>query len=366
MTIRLNRKALVCAIGAAVISGNAAAGGVDFSNMTITDLYEKGTFVDVTYIDIGMDFEGTDVAGFETGQLKDDFNDLSITFKHDIDDKLSFALIKDKPFYAQTTHTQGVFAGAASKVETNAISGYLRYKLNENVAVHGGVNVHKMDALTQAPAHLIAQNPALAAVFDDPRGYKLESDGKPSVGYAVGASYEVPKLHALVGLTYFSEVENELDGKEFGVDAGDFKLTTPESINLDFRFPVSRKDLIFGSVRWTAWDGYNVTGPTGFPIVRQDQDTFVYQLGAAHRFSPKWVGFTRASYKEAEGSAGEQSLDNFTGAVRGLDIGASYTRNKTTFTGSVAHVRAAAKTGAVGTFDDGKALGVGLTIKHRF
>ncbi|ASJ72920.1 hypothetical protein [Granulosicoccus antarcticus] len=349
----LNREALACAVGMFIVSGNTVAGGIDLSGMSVVRLFDPGTFIEATYTDISLDMTGEDVGGFETGDVKDDFSDLSLVFKHDINEKYSLAVLKDTPFYAQTTHKTGVFAGLANKVETEGITGLLRYKFDKNVAVHGGVSAHKMDALTVVPAAYIP-----------PDGYRLESEGEASYGYVIGVTYEVPDFHALVGLTYFSEVDNTLKANENGVDTGDLELTTPESVNLDFRVPVSPGNIIFGGIRWTGWDGYKVTAPSGFEVASVTEDTVTYQLGAAHVFSPEFIVFARGSYEA--GPKADQDPDNFYGAIKQVGVGFAFTKSKTTVTGLINRVTTDAKTGAIGEFDDGTALALSLSLKQNF
>ncbi|WP_426359190.1 OmpP1/FadL family transporter [Pseudocolwellia sp. HL-MZ19] len=348
----LNKKVLASTVAMSIISGNTLAGAIDFSGMPMIKLFEEGTFIEATYSQILVDFSGKDVAGFDTGDLTDDIKVYSFTYKQDINEKLSFALIKDTPFYNETTYDEGIFAGVKNKVKVDSITGLLRYKLNENWAVHGGVSGHKKNATTLVPTTLVEG------------GYTLEAKGNVSFGYVAGATYEIPQYHVLVGLTYFSEVDQELDATENGVETGKFDVTTPESVNLDFRFPVSTKNLVFGTVRWAHWNGYEVKPPSGFPIANTSDDSYKYSLGAVHLFTDQWVGFVRGGYES--GPNDEQTLNGFYGNIKQLGIGASYTQDKIKVTGFVNRIVTEAKTGIVGSFDDGSATMLTLSIQYNF
>ncbi|MBH0058320.1 hypothetical protein I6F65_15275 [Pseudoalteromonas sp. SWXJZ94C] len=349
---KLSKKVLASTVVMSIISSNALAGAIDFSGMPITKLFEEGTFIEATYSQISVDFSGTDIAGIDTGQLTDDIKVYSFTYKQDINEKLSFALIKDTPFYNETTYGEGFFAGVKNEVQVDSITGLLRYKLSENWAVHGGISGHKKDATTYAPATLVEG------------GYTLETKGNVSFGYVAGATYEIPQYHVLVGLTYFSDVDQELDATENGVETGKFDVTTPESVNLDFRFPVSTENLVFGTVRWTNWDGYEVKPPSGFPIANISEDSYKYSLGALHLFTERWVGFVRGGYES--GPNEEQTLNGFYGNIKQFGIGTSYTQDKVKVTGFVNRITTEARTGIIGAFDDGSVTALSLSIQYNF
>ena len=351
----LKGKVVACALGMSVISGSAVAGGVDFSGGSVIKLFEVGRFVQGTVTKFSIDFSGTDVGGQDTGQLMDDFTDFSFTYKQDINDKLSFAIIKDTPWFSQTSFKQGLFAGVDNKVESDGVRGLLRYKINDNVAVHGGVNVSTLDGQVTIPAGIDPRYPT---------GLKYSNTGDPSVSYIVGATYEIPKYHALVGLTYFSEADVTAFSTENGVEEGEFKYTAPDFFNLDFRFPVSKKDLVFGGVRFGRWDGYNITTPTGFEAVNSEHNSVGYTLGLAHRFSGKWVGFVRGGYEGPSGAL--QTVDDYYDGVKQLGVGATYTKNKTSVTGFINNVVTNERTGRIGAFDDGHAASLSLSVKQSF
>lgn len=349
---KYNKKVLASAVAMAVVSGNALAGAMDFSGMPITKLFEKGNFIEARYSKISVDFSGKDIAGLDTGELTDDINVYSFNYKQDINDELSFAIIKDTPFYNETTYKKGFFSGVKNEVKVDSITGLLRYKFNNNWAMHGGISGHKKDATTLVPSTLVDG------------GYTLEAKGNVSWGYVAGATYEIPKYHVLIGLTYFSEVDQELDATENGFDTGKFDVTTPESVNLDFHFPVSTKNLIFGSVRWVHWNGYEVKPPSGFPIVNISEDSYGYSLGGVHIFNDQWNGYVRGGYES--GPSAEQTLNGFYGSIKKLGIGTSYKMNNTKVSGGVNHIITEGRTGIIGSFPDGSVTVLSLSIQYNF
>ena len=89
-----------------------------------------------------------------------------------------------------------------------------------------------------------------------------------------GVAYEVPEIALRVALTYFSDVKLGMSGTE-GLSPGagganptmtatNFNVTMPETILLEAQSGIAADTLLFGSVRYTAWDGFSIT-PNRYP-----------------------------------------------------------------------------------------------------
>ena len=131
------------------------------------------------------------------------------------------------------------------------MTGLVRYRIDRRFSVHGGLRAARFGG------EATLAGPAFAAVGLG--GYHWEGDDDWGFGYVLGAAYEIPEIALRVALTYGSEIEHELDADENFFGPSTTEITMPQSVNLDFQTGISPKTLLYGSVRWVNWDGWNVS-----------------------------------------------------------------------------------------------------------
>ena len=372
----------VLTVGAALMLTTTAAHavGLDRSGQAIGIIFEEGEYAELSFGSVTPSLDGADVAAFggsAIGNVANDFTQLSLGYKQDISDQLSFAVIFDEPYgadieYPSTADGGGIaLAGTAASLESKAVTALLRYKLNENFSVHGGVRAQTINAdITLA-----------GAAFGGLNGYSTELNGDTAYGYTVGAAYERPEIALRVALTYHSEIDHEFDTTEIGPlgpSAGTTDVTTPEAINLDFQTGIAADTLLFGSIRYADYSTV-IVSPAQFSALTgggslTDIDAGTsYNIGVGRRFTDQLSASISVGYD----SPGDDSLVSPLAPSDGnysVAVGAEYkVTDNIAISGGVRYISVGDAEPATGTpstaraeFTDNDAVGVGFKIGYTF
>jgi long-subunit fatty acid transport protein len=359
----------VMALGAATTM--AQAGGIERTAQSISPLFEDGEYIELSFGSVKPDVSGT-AGGTASGDMASNYLQYSFAYKRDLSDKLSMALIVDQPFGADVAYAAGTgypFAGATADLNTRAVTGILRYKLNDRLSAHGGVRYQEMDATIAIPI--------LAGV---PVGYSATGAADSGVGYLVGAAYEIPDIALRVALTYNSAIEHnnattEASGLAPGGVSSTTTIETPQSVNLDFQTGIAKDTLLFGGIRWVDWSEFDITPShfaalSGGSLVSYSNDATTYSLGVGRRFTDTFAGSISFSYEESKG--GFASNLGPTDGKFGVTIGGRYTMDNVTLSGGINYtwigdantIATAAPT--ISSFTDNTAIGVGFKVGVHF
>ena len=363
--------------GAALLASTAMtqAGGIERTGFTTGILFEEGTYVELSYGSVSPDVSGnvTGVPAIASGDISPTFNTLTLGYRQDITDQLSFALVLDNPVGADVAYPAGTpypFAGSYAELSSNQITAALRYEMANNISVYGGIRaVHvEGDVFVTTPAF----------------SYVLNAENDYDMGYMFGAAYERPDIALRVALTYFSEVDLGLAGVEGVAGPGvppalvptgptSFEVTLPESILLEAQSGIAENTLLFGSIRWTAWDGFAIT-PNAYPtpsgnLVDYDDDVWTFALGVGYRSNENWSVSGSLGYEaEQDGFSGNLGpTDGYTS----VSLGAEYTQGNMSIAGGVRYIMIGdANTqlggGATSDFSDNDAVALGLRVGFNF
>lgn len=347
------------ALGAAAVlltsTSMTFAGGIDRSGQSIAPLFEAGG-ENGAHVRFSIATANPEANATGVSEPLDPYTHFGFAYKEDITDNLSAALIIDDPFGADVDYplaAGGLFAGGNARVDSNAISGLLRYKFNENFSVHGGIRAQKVSGQIASIALLIAES-----------GY--------DVGYSVGAAYEVPEIALRVAFTYHSEIDNDLSGTEdvsFGtvpaaVAATEFTVTTPASYNLDFQTGIAEDTLLFGNIRYVEWDGFNLTTGLG-NYVNFTGNTTTYNVGVGRRFSETLSGAISVGYEAPGTRPGTTPLAPTTGSTT-LSLGGTYTMGNMKIAGGITYGTLGDQTVGPANFNDNSVIGGGLRVSFDF
>lgn len=271
-------KTLLLAFSTALAATGAAAGGLDQSGQPVTLLFEDGDYAEAWFGAWFPDIHGTDPTGQGSGDVYDNLSDFGGGIKKQISADWSAALIVDQPYGVAVAYpgTSFPFAGTKAQPDSLGITGLVRYRIDGRFSVHGGIRAERFGG------EATLGGSAYDAVGLG--GYKWTGDADWGLGYVLGAAYEIPDIALRVALTYGSEIRHEIQSDENFFGPSVTEVTMPQSVNLDFQTGVAAGTLLFGSVRWVNWDGWNVsppgfTGATGVPLVAFYSDAFTYRLG---------------------------------------------------------------------------------------
>ncbi len=371
------KRVMASASALALVAGIAQAGGIDRSGQGIGVLFEKGRYMELSFGRVMPDVSGRDVAlfgGFPSGDVAGDYSQASLSYKADLSDKISYAIILDQPFGADVVYptfngTTGSIAlgGTIAKADATALTGLLRYKFDERISVHGGVRVDRGSGdITLA-----------GAAYGPLSGYNVKLDDDLATGFVIGAAYEIPDIAMRVALTYNSAITHNFDTVESLNPAltSSTKVKLPQSVNLDFQTGIAANTLLFGSVRWVNWSQFKIdplifTGVAGGGLVDLENTT-TWTLGIGRKFNENWSGAASILY-EGKGDPLVSPLAPTNGKL-GLTLAAIYTRDNMKITTGINYTKlgdAQPETGTPDTaranFTGNHALGIGVKVGFSF
>ncbi|MFY0624379.1 MAG: outer membrane protein transport protein [Pelagimonas sp.] len=383
-------KKTLLAASAATLSANVAmAGGIERTTQSALVLFEDGNHIEFSLGHAQPSLSGTDLASAQISNVAGSFTLPNAAVKVDASDKLSFALIFDRPYGADVEYGPGstLLSGTKAEASTTAITALAKYKLNDNFSVFGGIR-------SQTAEGDIRLQGLAYSVFST---YQVNLSKSTGTGFVAGAAYEKPEIALRVAFTYNSEITHKMTATETGQDltgvigsdplnqTGAIEVKTPESFNLEFQTGVAEDTLVFGSIRHVKHSQFRVD-PTGLvaatrvlnpadpsPGLIGLEDTTTYRLGVARRFSDKFAGSVSVAY-EAGGSDDLVSPLAPSNGYTQLAVGGSYDINdKTKFSAGISHTwlgDARPETGfpdvARASFTDNNAWGFGAKISVKF
>lgn len=370
MGMRIMKNITITTAGLALAAGMAQAGGIDRSGQGIGPLFENGRYFEVSLGHINPSISGTDIALQPTGSVVHDYTQWAFAYKADINDRLSYAFIVDKPFGADVEYaaTSPVLGGTFADADATALTGILRYKFEGGFSVHGGLRAQK------ASGEIGLDGAGYGGPLPDGlTGYQVRLDDDIALGYLVGVAYEKPEIALRVALTYNSSITHKFDTTQpagFPADTVT-EVELPQSVNLDFQSGVAKDTLVFGQIRWVDWSSFLID-PEGFPGngLVELEDTTTYTLGVGRKFSDKWAGSVSISY-EGKGSDDLVSPLAPTDGRIGVSVGAAYTLDNMKISMGINYTKvgdARPQTGGVARANmiDNDLIGVGFKVGWTF
>lgn len=354
--------------GAALLLTTTAvsAGGLDRGGNAYSVLFEDGDYAQLSFSTARPDISGDYVAalgGGSTDNMAEDFSTFGVALKFGVTDQIDAAVFLNTPFGANSSYTAGAYTGLEATWSSTQIAAVLKYQVNDNISVYGGIRSVKSEAEIAIPAALF------------PFGYTAETESDSQISYIAGAAYEIPEIALRVALTYESGFTHEFATTETaaalgGVIPSETEIEMPQAVTLDFQSGIAEDTLLFGSVRWSEWSVWEVRpvgyeGATGDAVTGLDNDVITYRVGLGRRLSDDLSVFGRVTYEEANG--GEASRLAPTDGTTSIGIGGSYTMDNVEFTGGIEYsMLGDATDGSATDFSDNSALGFGLTIGYSF
>lgn len=338
---------------AALLASPAAAGRPERSGQTITPIFEKGTYGELTMSAVSPDLTGETGGGADIDDVGDTYYGFGAAFKMDVDEQLSFGVIFDQPWGADITYEEdpayGIFSDSNTEWNSNAITALGRYKFGNGFSLYGGIRAESLELEVNLPT----------------AGSENTIEKSTGFGYTVGAAYEVPARAARISLTYHSEVEHEADVQLNGADNGDTTFSMPSSINLEARTAINPTTVIFGSLRYVEWKALDIDVNFVGDLVDYEDNTLHTSFGIGRAFSREWAGAVTVDYDPATDSP--QSDLSPTDGKFGLGLAATYTMDDTKITGLVKLLSIGdADTNNGSDFQDNTTVAVGLKIARSF
>ncbi|MBJ8481381.1 OmpP1/FadL family transporter [Acinetobacter vivianii] len=404
----------LCALFASTVNHAAA---LDQSGQSILAFLENGNYVEVSATAVDPDISGkirnrpelvNDPQNLNSGNMGNSFQYYAAALKLQLTDRISFGLLYDQPFGADITYpmqSNNTFSdneftqqGTSVNVDTESISMIFGVSPFSNFQLYGGAVYQsvKGDVALRGNSYSEAFN-----------GYDAKFKQDHAVGWLAGLSYQIPDIALKAAVTYRSKIDHDMQVTEtmFGqplevTTPSKTKISTPQSVSLDFQTGVYKDTLAYANVRWVNWKDFHIrptqfgavteyltglisegTYTGGFDLDSYQKDQWMANVGIGHQFSEKWSASTEVSWDSGTGDPA--STLNPTQGSWGLGVGVQFNPAPNYFiAGGIKYFWLGDVVAEDGTyyipvagikpiaeqadFKDNSAIGYGLKIGYRF
>ena len=348
------------AIVLGLMASTAHAGGIQRSGDKSQILFEEGkNYVEFSFATVSPNVSGTVAGGaVASGNIQKQYQTFDFGWKHQINEKLSFAIIAQETVGADVSYAVGTpypFSGSNAEVESLAITGLVKYDFTPRVSAYGGLRIQSLEGTVNIVTVGLPLPPA----------YSLSVDEDYQAGYVVGAAYQIPEIAMKVAVTYESEIEHDFQDNT----GTPFNVTIPQAVTLHAQSGIAKDTLLFGSARWQEWTEFEIR-PSDFlggavAIASEPSDTWTYEVGVGRRFTENWSGaFTLGYEKDQNDTVGNLSgKDGFTS----VGVAAKYETESWEVTAGIKYFDIGSTATTIGAnFSDNSAVAAGVKVGFRF
>lgn len=346
------------------------AGGMDLSRQPIAPLFEQGTYLELSAYSVDPEVLGKLTDSIQSGNVAKRGYFFGGAYKQDVSNSTSMAIIVDQPFGADIrypSHSTYPLSGTRASVDTLAISGIVRYKINSPFSVYGGLrNVTSSGDVTvnQRSNNLL---------------YTMKTDTQNDWGYLLGTAYEIPDIALRTSLTYHSAIKVNFDSQENIVSSSftketSFNVNMPKSLNFDFQTGITQSTLLMFSARWVEWNKTKITPQLFTQFVNQGNNlvgyrdnSLTYSLGLGQKLTDNFTGLLSIAHEKPSGNlvSNLSPTDGYTSLTAGLKYQAT---QKTTITTGVSYTwigeaKANLASNEV-TFENNHSVNFGVKLSH--
>lgn len=439
-------KTLSIAVLLALPTAGTFAAALDRSGQSISSFLQPGNYFEAGISILDPSVSGKEIdatGGRQISDMAGDYYFPSAALKIQATDNFSVGLIYDQPFGAEAEYSgKNIFVAAPTD---NIITGL-------PTSLVGGVTGNtKVDVDTQNLSLIFGFQPNeslnfyAGGVYQTIKGsvnlrgnaYSLyngydaqikETDGG---GWLAGAAFQIPDIALKASITYRSEIDHKVNINESvqlldqleqalpglasnpvlgpqlaplvptinGLIAAnnlatqETKITTPQSVNIDFQTGIMANTIAFANLRWVDWSSFSIrpykfgqisqvagqlptiNRPNGFNLVEYSDDQISATVGVGRKINEKWAGNVSVGWDSGAGNP--VSTLGPTEGFWNIGLGVQYSPTPATFiAGGVKYFMlgdADAQTGAqaggnnyVARFEDNDALAYGLKIGYKF
>ncbi|MNY88968.1 Outer membrane protein transport protein (OMPP1/FadL/TodX) [compost metagenome] len=318
------------------------AAGLDRSGQSISAFLQPGNYFEAGISILDPEVKGKDISGNKTGDMASDYYFPHAALKIQATDHFSVGLIYDQPFGADAEYSGNntfvenrpvPFQGGTSvTVDTQNLNLIFGYQPNENWNLYAGAVYQTVDGT-------VLLRGTTYSVFN---GYDFRTGEDESVGWLAGVAYQIPEIALKASVTYRSEIEHKMTADEnFGAagfitgpasalnpvmtalnaSSGETKLTTPQSVNIDFQTGIMANTVAFANLRWVDWSNFKVqpynfaklsqvlgqsglvaNKPNGFNLIDYKEDQISATVGVGRKFNERWGGNVSVGWDSGAGN----------------------------------------------------------------
>ena len=319
----------------------ALAAGLDRSGQSIAAFLQPGNYFEAGISVLDPEVKGKDTSGNQTGDMASDYYFPHAALKIQATEHFSVGLIYDQPFGADAEYSgnsnfvensSAPFHGGTSvTVDTQNLNLLFGYQPNENWNLYAGAVYQTVDGT-------VLLRGTTYSVFN---GYDFRTGEDESVGWLAGVAYQIPEISLKASVTYRAEIEHKMNASEnFGAEnylpdqikdlkplmtalnasSGETKLTTPQSVNIDFQTGIMANTVAFANLRWVDWSNFKVqpynfaklskvvgqnptiNKPNGFNLIDYKEDQISATVGVGRKFNERWGGNVSVGWDSGAGN----------------------------------------------------------------
>ncbi|MEG0031443.1 OmpP1/FadL family transporter [Acinetobacter sp.] len=322
------------------------AAGLDRSGQSIAAFLQPGNYFEAGISVLDPEVTGKDTSNNNTGDMASDYYFPHAALKIQATEHFSVGLIYDQPFGADAEYSGNSnfvenrpvpFQGGTSViVDTQNLNLLFGYQPNENWNLYAGAVYQTVDGT-------VLLRGTTYSVFN---GYDFRTGEDESIGWLAGVAYQIPEIALKASVTYRSEIEHKMNASEnFGAagyisipgapdqsaqlnqlmtalnaSSGETKLTTPQSVNIDFQTGIMANTVAFANVRWVDWSNFKVqpynfaklskvvgqnptiNKPNGFNLIDYKEDQISATVGVGRKFNERWGGNLSVGWDSGAGN----------------------------------------------------------------
>lgn len=386
----------------------------------------------------------------EVSDMAESYQFYNAALKVQMTDQFSFGLLYDQPFGAKAEYNKGdrilsessqaalngnkfdkqamgafIGAGEATQVDVNTqnLSFIFGFQPTENWNIYAGPVYQTIKGSVQLRGAAYGPFggvlcPINCGNFKDAetdawyKGYNATISEDSSVGWLAGVAYQIPEIALKASLTYRSEVDHDVlidESVPYGSETWSnqsgltnkniyteekTKITTPQSVNLDFQTGIMANTVAFAQLRWVEWSKFAIRPHQfgqaaavltnkvlkedinrGFDLVAYEKDQITANVGVGRKFNDLWAGTVMVGWDSGAGN-----LVSTLGPTEGywsLGVGGQFSPTPQSFIQAGvkyfwlgdAKAQVASDFGTekyAADFEDNDAIGYSLKIGYRF
>ena len=406
------------AILCSLISSHGIAAAIDQSGQSLLPSLEVGHYFEASITAADPEVSGrtlgtrsdlinSGVDDYSTDNISQSFQYYSAALKLQLKPQLSFGILYDQPFGSDLEYpvkrnasfSDPVLSqqGTQINVDSQNLSLILGYQPFKNFNLYAG------PAFQTIKGHVSLRG----LVYADFNGYNAIFKQDAAVGWLAGFAYQVPDMVLKAALTYHSKIDHKINVSEnvlgtplLLVDESKTKISTPQSINLDFQTSITVSTLLYSNIRWVNWKDFVIrpaqfgalsqlatttmssgTYTGGFNLDDYQKNQWSATVGAAKQWTPQWSGAFDLGWDSGTGDPA--SIFNPTKGYWGVGLALKYNPEPDYFiSGGVKYfwlgdvttqngtydlpLPVLSEASKVGEFRENHAIGYGLKIGYHF
>ena len=384
--------------------------GMETSDQSILSFLETGNYVELSYAEMyayvagkvqnQSELQKIGISNFSTGNLVNDYHFANAAAKLQISPQLSFGLIYDQPYGVDVDYEYKPLSYLGQqRIEATQ----LNFE-SENLTILMGYqpssrwNIYAGGVYQQLQGHI----DLYGANYSILSGYQAKFKQSSGNGWLAGLSYQIPEYALKTALTYRSTITHKSTVTETVSDKAinvvpfaKTEITTPQSVNLDVQIGLTKKNILYSSLRWVNWKDFEIQPRQfgaivdlavqqypqyikPFNMIAYKNDQVSAKLGLAHILSEQWL--TTADFSWDSGSGNPASTLNPSDGYYAFGLGTLYKFHKNSFIAyglkyfklNKAEVRnininnPVTQNSTLSAVADNHALGHGIKIAYRF